>query len=156
MRREGFETPPVGTGDITGTAPLSLLFTLKPLPHTIRVESNPPGATVTVNGTPCGSTPTVCMPIYVDPADGATLEFRRDGFAAAIIPHSWEPGLSQSTVTQTLLPLKAEAAVTAAPEKANDKAKTKAKPTKEARRAKSPKAAGSRDATAPPTPDKPN
>ena len=158
VRREGFETPPVGTGDITGTAPLSLLFTLKPLLHTIRVESNPPGATVTVNGTPCGSTPTVCMPIYVDPADGATLEFRRDGFAAAIIPHSWEPGLSQSTVTQTLLPLKAEAAVTAAPEQANDKAKTKAKekPAKGTRGAKSPKAAGSRDATAPPTPDKPN
>ena len=158
VRREGFETPPVGTGDITGTAPLSLLFTLKPLPHTIRVESNPPGATVTVNGTPCGSTPTVCMPIYVDPADGATLEFRRDGFAAAIIPHSWEPGLSQSTVTQTLLPLKAEAAVTAAPEKAYDGAKTKAKekPAKGTRGAKSPKAAGSRDATAPSTPDKPN
>lgn len=156
VRREGFETPPVGTGDITGTAPLSLLFTLKPLPHTIRVESNPPGATVTVNGTPCGSTPTVCMPIYVNPADGATLEFRRDGFSAAFIPHSWEPGLSQSTVTQTLVPLRP--AVIAAPEEANDQAKTKAKkkPAKRTRGANSPEAAGSRDATAPSTPDKPN
>jgi hypothetical protein len=158
VRREGFETPPVGTGDITSTAPLSLLFTLKPLPHTIRVESNPPGATVTVNGTPCGSTPTVCMPIYVDPADGATLEFRRDGFAAAIIPHSWEPGLSQSTVVETLLPLKGQTAVPAAPVQANDKAKPKEneKPAKAERAAETPDAAGSREATAPPTPVKPN
>lgn len=158
VRREGFETPPVGTGDITSTAPLSLFFTLKPLPHTIRVESNPPGATVTVNGTPCGSTPTVCMPIYVDPADGAILEFRRDGFAAAIVPHSWEPGLSQSTAIQTLLPLKGQRAVPAAPKEATDRAKPKVneKPAKTERGAGKPDAVGSRDATAPPTPDKSN
>lgn len=105
VRRNGFETPPVGSADVTNTAPLSLLFNLKPLPHTIRVDSNPPGAHVTVNGAPCGTTPTVCMPIYVDPADGATVEFRRDGFGPAIVPHSWEPGLPQSAVSQTLLPL---------------------------------------------------
>lgn len=104
VRRDGFETPPVGSADITNTAPLSLLFTLKPLPHTIRVDSNPPGASVTVNGAPCGTTPTVCMPIYVDPADGATVEFRRDGFHPAIVPHTWEPSLSQSAITQTLVP----------------------------------------------------
>jgi hypothetical protein len=121
VRREGFETPSVGTADITSTAPLSLVFTLRPLPHTIRVDSNPPGASVTLNGTPCGSTPTVCMPIYVDPADGATLEFRRDGFSPAIIPHNWEPGLAQSSVTQTLLPLNRAAAAPVAGE--TDKAK---------------------------------
>lgn len=105
VRRAGFETPPVGSADVTNTAPLSLLFKLKPLPHTIRVDSYPPGAAVIVDGTPCGTTPTVCMPIYVDPADGATLEFRRDGFGVVIVPHSWEPGLAQSTVVQTLQPL---------------------------------------------------
>lgn len=104
VRRDGFETPAVGSADVTNTAPLSLLFTLKPLPHTIRVDSNPPGATVTVNGTPCGTTPTVCMPVYVDPADGATIEFRRDGFSPAIVPHTWEPSLPQSSVNQTLVP----------------------------------------------------
>jgi hypothetical protein len=61
------------------------------------------------------------MPIYVDPADGATLEFRRDGFSPAIIPHNWEPGLAQSSVTQTLLPLNRAAAAPVAGE--TDKAK---------------------------------
>lgn len=151
VRREGFETPSVGTADITSTVPLSLLFTLKPLPHTIRVESNPPGATVTVNGTPCGSTPTVCMPIYVDPSDGATLEFRRDGFGAAIIPHSWEPGLSQSTVSQTLLPLKGQTTVPKAADKGKSKDKPEPRAAKKVGNAKEPKPAEP-DATAPPAP----
>jgi PEGA domain len=154
VRREGFETPPVGTADITSTVPLSLLFTLKPLPHTIRVESNPPGATVTLNGTPCGSTPTVCMPIYVDPSDGATLEFRRDGFGAAIIPHSWEPGLSQSTVTQTLLPLKGQSTVPKAADKG--KAKDKPKAAKKVGNSKEPKPADTGTATPPAATEKPN
>lgn len=160
VRREGFETPPVGTADITSTAPLSLLFTLKPLPHTIRVDSNPPGATVTVNGSPCGSTPTVCMPIYVDPADGATLEFRRDGFGAAIVPHNWEAGLSQSTVSQTLLPLKSQTAVPKAADKGTSKGTSKDKPKdragKKVGNAKGPKPADTGTATPPAATDKPN
>ena len=156
VRREGFETPPVGTADITSTAPLSLLFTLKPLPHTIRVDSNPPGATVAVNGTPCGSTPTVCMPIYVDPADGATLELRRDGFGAAIIPHTWEPGLSQSTVSQTLLPLNSQTAVPKAAEKGKSKGKSKDRARKKADNSKRAKPADTGTATPPAATDKPN
>jgi len=154
VRREGFETPPVGTADITSTVPLSLLFTLRPLPHTIRVDSNPPGASVTLNGTPCGSTPTVCMPVYVDPSDGATLEFRRDGFSPAIIPHNWDPGLAQSTVTQTLLPLKAQTAVP----KAADKGKSKDKPKagKKAGNSKGREPADTGTATPPAATDKPN
>ena len=175
VRREGFETPAVGSADITSTAPLSLLFKLKPLPHTIRVESFPPGAAVLVDGAPCGTTPTVCMPIYVDPVDGATLEFRREGFSAAIIPHSWEPGLAQSTVVQTLQPLTKPPTVPGSAEPANadgtatDGAATKAsnkskaalrdrrakaaKATRKSRTAKTP-AAGT--ATPPAATEKPN
>jgi hypothetical protein len=154
VRREGFETPAVGSADITSTAPLSLLFKLKPLPHTIRVESFPPGAAVMVDGAPCGTTPTVCMPIYVDPVDGATLEFRREGFSAAIIPHSWEPGLSQSTVTHTLLPLKGQSTVPKAADKG--KAKDKPKAAKKEGNSNEPKPAGTGTATPPAATEKPN
>lgn len=177
VRREGFETPPVGTADITNTAPLSLLFTLKPLPHTIRVESYPPGASVMLNGVPCGNTPTVCMPVYVDPADGATLEFRRDGFSPAIVPHSWEAGLSQSAVVQTLLPLNSPAATpgAAATDKAAkpagddkaakpaskgkakaDKTSDRAKKTKAARKSRTAKTPATGTATPPAATEKPN
>jgi hypothetical protein len=110
------------------------------------------------------------MPVYVDPSDGATLEFRRDGFGAAIIPHTWDPGLSQSTVVQTLLPLNRDAAAPVAretdkakkPAEGGDATKPASKKKDKATKAKSeqtrrPSKPSKADATAPPAAtEKPN
>ena len=97
----GFETPPAQT--LSSTTPAAeLSFELLPAPHTIRVNSDPPGAQVVYLGEQVGVTPLALGPLRVDHRRGVDVVLRMEGYLDEQVSVDWAPGEPESSVRRPM------------------------------------------------------
>lgn len=100
----GYELEEPVNVTLTREGPTSALLILMPMQHTLRLDSEPAGATVFYNGEELGSTPTRLGPLRVDAREGVEVVLIQEGMFDERVNLRWEPGETQSTHRITLRP----------------------------------------------------
>ena len=104
VRLDGYEESPAQSIEATARPQASLRFDLQPAPHTVRVDSEPAGATVMYNGVAVGLTPYTLGPVRVDYRDGLDVTLRIDGYLDDRVAIDWTAGQAESSVRRSLQP----------------------------------------------------
>ncbi len=104
IRLDGYTEPGSQTVSLEEGSQAEVRFELQPLPHSISVESIPPGATVLVDNEPAGTTPTQVGPLEVDYFRGVDVILRRPGYIDEFAHIEWQAGEPSSTLSRTLRP----------------------------------------------------
>lgn len=104
VRLAGYEESPAQSVEATPRPQASLQFDLQPAPHTVRVDSDPAGATVMYNGEAVGLTPYTLGPVRVDYRDGLDVTLRMDGYLDDRVAIDWTAGQPESSVRRSLQP----------------------------------------------------
>lgn len=97
----GFDTPSALTLDPNAPPP-QLAFELEPTEHRIRIDSDPSGALVLMDGQSVGTTPAVIGPMRVDYRRGVDLVLRLDGYLDEHVSVDWAAGETESSVRRPL------------------------------------------------------
>jgi serine/threonine-protein kinase len=104
VQLEGYQSPAPTTLTLAARPEPTLRLELTPLPHTVRIDSEPPGATIIHQGVAVGLTPYVLGPVQVDYREGLDVVLRMDGYLDDQVAILWSPGQSESSVRRTLMP----------------------------------------------------
>ena len=99
----GFESPEPQTLD-SAAPPAELAFELQPAVHTIRIDSDPTGATVVYLGEQVGVTPLSLGPLRVDHRRGVDVVLRLEGYLDEHVSVAWAPGELESSVRRPMYP----------------------------------------------------
>lgn len=97
----GFDAPTAQTLD-PAAPPSQLAFELVPTEHRIRIDSDPAGATVILDGEIVGTTPTELGPLRVDYRQGVDLVLQLPGYLDEHVSVDWAPGETESSVRRPL------------------------------------------------------
>jgi hypothetical protein len=100
----GYNSPAAQDVEATAIPQQELTFNLQPEPHTIRVDSDPTGATVMLDGVAVGLTPYTIGPINADYRNGVDIVLRAAGYFDDPVAINWEAGEAESSVRRTLQP----------------------------------------------------
>jgi len=100
----GYDSPGARSVEIARGPQPTIMFEMEPTPHTIRVDSDPPGAGVIHLGRQVQETPAVVGPLRVDFRQGVDLILRMDGYFDERLSVEWEPGQSDSNFRAMLRP----------------------------------------------------
>ncbi len=100
----GYRAPTAQLVEATAVPQNELSFQLEPEPHTIRIDSEPPGATVIYAGEAVGLTPYTLGPLSMDYRTGVDVVLRQPGYFDDSVAINWDAGASESSIRRTLQP----------------------------------------------------
>lgn len=100
---DGYTPSPEVSAQITAGSASDVSVELQPVPHTIRVTSEPSGATVYYNGDNMGETPTLVGPLTAPSGFGVSIMLDLEGYERRTIDHNWQPGESRSDINVELV-----------------------------------------------------
>lgn len=103
----GFEASPTVTAQVAAGSVAEIALELRAIPHIIKINSEPPGAIVYIDGNQAGVTPANLGPYTVSPNLGVNISVQLDGYKPKALQHTWQAGSNSSDVSVELEPLNA-------------------------------------------------
>ncbi|TVR04472.1 MAG: PEGA domain-containing protein [Deltaproteobacteria bacterium] len=104
VQLEGYRQPAAERVVVVSGRRPTVTFPLEPIPHTLRVDSEPPGAVVLIEGEEVGTTPAQVGPLSVPAGRPVPLILRFEGYHEEFVEARWEPGQEQSSLRVSLRP----------------------------------------------------
>lgn len=99
---EGYEPSMPVTAQIAAGIIGDISLPLYAIPHVLQIQTNPPGATVYIDGQEAGVTPLTSNPFTSSGALGVNISLQLDGYQPQSVQHTWAPGERNGALTLTL------------------------------------------------------